>query len=313
MSIGFISSPACAGHEMGDGHPECPARLDAIRDQLLSSGIDFVLRHFDAPAATREQLERVHDPDYVASIFERAPETGIERLDPDTCMNPGSLDAALHAAGAVISAVDRVMAGEVPSAFCAVRPPGHHAERDKAMGFCLFNNIAIGAAHARGHFGLQRVAIVDFDVHHGNGSEDFVKGRDGYLLCSSFQSPFYPFTGTGELPGNIINSPLEAGAGGAELRRLVEETWLPALDDFQPQMLFVSAGFDGHREDDMAQLRFVEDDYRWVTERIREVADRHADGRIVSALEGGYALSALGRSVVAHLQGLIGANSSHPV
>lgn len=307
MSIGFITSPTCAGHDMGDGHPECPARLDAIRDQLLSSGIDFVLRHFDAPAASREQLELVHDPDYVASIFERAPRAGIERLDPDTCMNPGSLDAALHAAGSAVSAVDRVMAGEVPSAFCAVRPPGHHAERDKAMGFCLFNNIAIGAAHAREHHGLDRVAIVDFDVHHGNGTEDFVKGRDGYLLCSSFQSPFYPFSGTGPLPDNVINSPLEAGADGMELRRVVEEVWLPALEEFRPQMLFVSAGFDGHREDDMAQLRFTEDDYRWVTERIREVAGRHADGRIVSALEGGYALSALGRSVVAHLQGLIGA------
>lgn len=308
MSIGFITSPACAGHDMGDEHPECPARLDAIRDQLLSSGIDFVLRHFDAPAATREQLQLVHDPEYIASIFERAPKQGFERLDPDTCMNPGSLDAALHAAGAVVSAVDRVVAGEVPSAFCAVRPPGHHAERDRAMGFCLFNNIAIGAAWARQQYGLQRVAIVDFDVHHGNGTEDFVKGRAGYLLCSSFQSPFYPFSGAGPLPDNVLNSPLEAGAGGAELRRLVEDTWLPALEDFRPQMLFVSAGFDGHREDDMAQLRFVEDDYRWVTERVKQVADRHADGRIVSALEGGYALSALGRSVVAHLQGLIGAN-----
>ncbi|WP_193165692.1 histone deacetylase family protein [Microbulbifer hainanensis] len=306
MPIGFFTSPACAGHDMGEEHPECAARLDAIHDQLLSSGMDFVLRQFDAPAATRAQLELVHTPDYVASIFARAPKEGYERLDPDTCMSPGSLDAALHAAGAVISAVDRVVAGEVPAAFCAVRPPGHHAERDKAMGFCLFNNIAIGAAYARERYGLERVAIVDFDVHHGNGTEDFVKGRQGYLLCSSFQSPFYPFSGTGELPENVLNTPLEAGAGGAELRDVVNDTWLPALDEFRPQMLFVSAGFDGHREDDMAQLRFVEDDYRWVTERIKEVADRHADGRIVSALEGGYALSALGRSVVAHLKGLIG-------
>lgn len=306
MPVGFISSPACTGHDMGAGHPECPARLDAIRDQLLSSGIDVALRHFDAPAASRAQLELVHDPDYVESIFARAPKEGIERLDPDTCMNPASLDAALHAAGAVVSAVDRVMAGEIPSVFCAVRPPGHHAERDRAMGFCLFNNIAIGAAWAREQYGLERVAIVDFDVHHGNGTEDFVKGREGYLLCSSFQHPYYPFSGTGELPDNVINTPLEAGAGGAGLRRAVEDTWLPALESFRPQMLFVSAGFDGHREDGLAQLRFVEDDYRWVTETIKEVADRHAGGRIVSALEGGYALSALGRSVVAHLQGLIG-------
>ncbi|WP_346838589.1 histone deacetylase family protein [Microbulbifer sp. SAOS-129_SWC] len=306
MSIGFISSPACAGHNMGDEHPESPARLSAIHDQLLSSGLDFVLRHFDAPAASRAQLELVHDADYVESIFARAPQQGIERLDEDTCMNPGSLDAALHAAGAAVSAVDRVMAGEVPAAFCAVRPPGHHAEHDKAMGFCLFNNIAIAAAHARKHYGLERIAIVDFDVHHGNGTEDFVKGRDGYLLCSSFQSPFYPFTGTGDLPDNIINSPLDAGAGGAELKRVVEERWLPALEQFRPQLLCISAGFDGHVEDAMAQLRFTEDDYRWITDVMHELAGRHADGRIVSCLEGGYALSALGRSVVAHLKGLIG-------
>ncbi|SHF75621.1 Acetoin utilization deacetylase AcuC [Microbulbifer donghaiensis] len=306
MSIGFITSPACAGHDMGAGHPERPARLDAIHDQLLSSGLDFVLRHFDAPAATREQLVLVHDSDYVDSIFARAPAEGMVVLDEDTSMCPGSLAAALHAAGAVVSAVDRVMAGEVPSAFCAVRPPGHHAERARAMGFCLFNNIAIGAAWARQHYGLERVAIVDFDVHHGNGTEEFVRDRDGFLLCSSFQHPFYPFSGTGELPAHIVNTPLEPGAGGEEFRRAVEEQWLPALEQFQPQMIFISAGFDGHIEDEMAQLRLLEQDYRWVTDVVRELAGRHADGRIVSALEGGYALGALGRSVVAHLNGLIG-------
>ncbi|MFI2811910.1 MULTISPECIES: histone deacetylase family protein [Microbulbifer] len=306
MSIGFFTHPACSLHEMGEGHPERPARLAAIQDQLLSSGLDFVLRHFEAPAATRAQLERVHEPAYVESIFARAPSDGREILDPDTSMCPDSLEAALHAAGAAVAAVDRVMAGEIPSAFCAVRPPGHHAERDRAMGFCLFNNIAIGAAHARQHHGLERVAIVDFDVHHGNGTEDFVRGEQGYLFCSSFQHPFYPFSGTGDLPAHIINSPLAPGAGGGELRRVVEEDWLPALEAFRPQMVFISAGFDGHIEDDMAQLRFVEEDYRWVTDRVRELAGRHAQGRIVSTLEGGYALGALGRSVAAHLQGLIG-------
>jgi len=305
-TVGFFTSPACSLHDMGENHPECPARLNAIQDQLLSSGMEYVLRYFDAPRATRAQLERVHTPDYVESIFTRAPAEGFEVLDEDTRMNPHSLDAALHAAGAAVDAVDKVIAGDIHSAFCAVRPPGHHAERDKAMGFCLFNNIAIAAAHARETHGLERVAILDFDVHHGNGTEDFVIGRGGYLLCSSFQSPYYPFSGTGELPDNVINTPLEAGAGSDALRQLVEETWLPALQNFKPQMLFISAGFDGHVEDHMAQLRFTEDDYRWVTEKLREFADENCEGRIVSALEGGYALSALGRSVVAHLKGLIG-------
>ncbi|WP_193432792.1 histone deacetylase family protein [Microbulbifer mangrovi] len=305
-TVGVFTSPACNLHDMGEDHPECPARLDAIQDQLLSSGMEYVLRFFDAPEATREQLKRVHTPDYVASIFSRAPSEGIEVLDEDTRMCPQSLAAALHAAGAAVDAVDKVIAGEVNSAFCSVRPPGHHAERDKAMGFCLFNNIAIGAAHARAAHGLERVAILDFDVHHGNGTEDFVAGREGYLLCSSFQSPYYPFSGTGELPENIVNTPLEAGAEGDALRDLVSNQWLPALEKFKPQMLFISAGFDGHIEDAMAQLRFREEDYQWVTERLREFADTHCDGRIVSALEGGYALSALGRSVVAHLKGLIG-------
>ena len=305
-TVGFFSNPACGLHDMGDDHPECPARLDAIQDQLLSSGLDFVLRHFDAPQATRAQLELVHTPDYIDSIFARAPKEGIEILDEDTRMCPHTLAAALHAAGAAVDAVDKVIAGEVSSAFCSVRPPGHHAEMDKAMGFCLFNNIAIGAAHARAEHGLERVAILDFDVHHGNGTEDFVAGREGYLLCSSFQSPYYPFSGTGEVPANIVNTPLEAGAEGAVLRALVESLWLPKLEAFRPQMLFISAGFDGHIEDHMAQLRFREEDYRWVTERLREFADAHCGGRVVSALEGGYALSALGRSVVAHLKGLIG-------
>ncbi|WP_299594661.1 histone deacetylase family protein [uncultured Microbulbifer sp.] len=305
-TVGFFSSPACSKHDMGGEQPECPERLDAIQDQLLSSGMEFVLRFFDAPQATREQIEQVHTPEYVESIFARAPSEGIEVLDEDTRMCPHTLAAALHAAGAAVDAVDKVIAGELNAAFCAVRPPGHHAERDKAMGFCLFNNIAIAAAHARAQYGLDRVAILDFDVHHGNGTEDFVAGREGYLLCSSFQSPYYPFTGTGELPDNIVNSPLEAGAGGDALREVVEKQWLPALEKFRPQMLFISAGFDGHVEDAMAQLRFKEEDYLWVTEKLREYADQHCEGRVVSALEGGYALSALGRSVVAHLKGLIG-------
>ncbi|WGL15688.1 histone deacetylase family protein [Microbulbifer bruguierae] len=305
-TVGFFSSPTCGKHDMGSEHPERPQRLDAIQDQLLSSGMEFVLRFFDAPRASRAQLERVHTPDYIESIFNRAPSEGIEVLDEDTRMCPDTLTAALHAAGAGVDAVDKVIAGEINSAFCSVRPPGHHAERDKAMGFCLFNNIAIAAAHAREKHGLERVAILDFDVHHGNGTEDIVAGRSGYLLCSSFQSPLYPFTGTGELPDNIVNTPLDAGAGGDALRKLVEEQWLPTLEKFQPQMLFISAGFDGHVEDHMAQLRFTEDDYRWVTETLREFADIHCEGRIVSSLEGGYALSALGRSVVAHLKGLIG-------
>lgn len=304
--IGLVSHPDCALHEMGAGHPECPQRLDAIQDQLVASRIDIALRTYEAPLANREQLCLVHAPAYVDSIFAAAPQEGRQWLDPDTSMNPHSLNAALRAAGAVVKAVDLVMGGEEKAVFCSVRPPGHHAGRSQAMGFCIFNNVAVGAAWARHAHGVQRLAIVDFDVHHGNGTEDIFAGDPAVLMCSTFQHPFYPWTGADSAAANIINVPLAAGSGGAAFRAAVETHWLPALHAFRPQLLLVSAGFDAHIEDDMAELSLVEQDYAWVTGEIRQVADRYAQGRVVSTLEGGYALPALGRSVAAHLNALLG-------
>ncbi len=291
---------------MGAHHPESPARLGAIQNQLISSGLDYVLLHQDAPRADREQLCRVHDAGYVDSVFARAPVEDRAWLDPDTCMNPHSLSAALHAAGAVVLGVDLVMSGQSKAAFCNVRPPGHHAKRDCAMGFCIFNNVAVGAAHALEAHQLERVAIVDFDVHHGNGTEDIFRDEPKLMFCSTFQHPFYPNTGSDVNSDHIINVPLSAGAGGREFRDAVTALWLPRLEAFQPQLMLVSAGFDGHLEDDIADLRLAEADFAWVTAEIGKIADKYADGRIVSTLEGGYDLSALGRSVVAHIKALMG-------
>jgi acetoin utilization deacetylase AcuC-like enzyme len=306
MTISLISHPDCALHEMGAHHPECPARLGAVQNQLLSSGLDFVLLHQEAPPANREQLARVHDAGYIDSVFDKAPSEGQAWLDPDTSMNPDTLSAALHAAGAVVLGVDLVMSGQSASVFCNVRPPGHHAEHACAMGFCIFNNVAVGAAHTREAHGLARVAIVDFDVHHGNGTEDIFRDDASVMFCSTFQHPFYPFTGAETGTDHIVNVPLPAGANGAAFRAAVKDHWLPRLDAFEPQLILISAGFDAHLEDDMASLRLVENDYAWVTTEIRKIAEKHAGGRIVSALEGGYALSALGRSVVAHIDALLG-------
>lgn len=305
MKFAIISHPACELHEMGQGHPENPARLWAIRDRLIASGLDMVVRHYDAPRATRAQLERVHDPDYVASIFDTAPTQGLRHLDPDTAMNSHTLEAALHASGAAIMGVDLVISGEQNAAFCCIRPPGHHAERHRAMGFCFFNNIAVGTAHALEEHRLQRVAIVDFDVHHGNGTEDIFRDESRVLFCSSFQHPFYPFMGRPTREGHILNVTLPASATGMDFRHAVETQWLPLLHDFRPQLIMVSAGFDAHAEDDMSQLQFREPDYRWISQAIREVADAHADGRIVSCLEGGYDHSSLGRSVGVHIDALM--------
>ena len=291
---------------MGAHHPEQPARLSAIQDQLIASGLDPLLTRFEAPLATDEQLARVHPADYVRAIRDIAPSAGTVHLDPDTAMNPHSLQAALRAAGAAVLAVDLVMQNKVKSAFCAVRPPGHHACRARPMGFCIFNNVAIAARHALHAHGLERVAIVDFDVHHGNGTEDIFEGDDHVLMASIFQHPFYPYSGTDNPAPNMVNVPLAAGAGGKELRSAVTSTWLPALDEFRPELVVFSAGFDAHTEDDMAMLRFTDADYAWVTEQVKAVADRYAEGRMVSMLEGGYALSALGRSAVQHIKVMAG-------
>jgi len=305
MTISIISHPDCALHEMGLHHPESPARLNAIQDQLISSGLDIVFQHHDAPLASREQLCRAHDNEYVDTVFKKAPEEGQVWLDPDTSMNPYSLSAALHAAGAAVLAVDLVMTGKSNAVFCNVRPPGHHAEHNKAMGFCIFNNIAVAAAHALSVYKLKRIAIVDFDVHHGNGTEDIFRNTPEVLFCSTFQHPFYPHTGADEVAKHIINVPLSAGTGSNEFRTAIKSHWLPELNRFQPELILISAGFDAHIEDDMANLCLVDQDFAWVTTEIKKVAVKYAQGRIISTLEGGYALSALGRSVTAHLNALL--------
>ena len=306
MATAFITHRDCLLHDMGAHHPECPARLSAIQDQLIASGLINHVQQNEAPKATREQLERVHMPGYLDAIEEASPHNGMVYLDPDTAMNPHTLDAALRAAGAGVMATDKVISGEAENAFCAVRPPGHHAERDRAMGFCVINSVAVAAAHALEHHGLERVAIVDFDVHHGNGTEEIFRDDARVLMVSTFQHPFYPYSGTEGRSDRMVNIPLAAYSGGKEFRAAVETYWLPALEAFKPQMLFISAGFDAHREDDLAMLNFVEADYTWVTEKLVAVANKYAGGRIVSLLEGGYSLSALGRSAAVHVKTLAG-------
>jgi acetoin utilization deacetylase AcuC-like enzyme len=303
----FITHPSCLQHEMGPDHPESPGRLTAIYDHLASSGLDAQLSRHEAPAATLEQLSRVHDRGYIEAIEAAAPASGLCYLDPDTALNPFSVTAALHAAGGVVHAVDLVCGGRYRNAFCAVRPPGHHAESRRAMGFCVFNSVAVGAAHAMAAHGLSRVAIVDFDVHHGNGTEEMFTDDPRVLMVSTFQYPLYPYSGVDNPAPNMVNIPLSAGSGSAEFRDAVRKHWLPALDEHRPELILFSAGFDAHREDPLAGLAFSEDDYAWVTRELAGVAKSHAQGRIVSSLEGGYALGALGRSVVAHVRELVAA------
>jgi len=306
MATAIYTHPDCTLHEMGAGHPESPMRLKAILAALESSGLASKLSMREAPEARREHLERVHDAQHVDLIFESAPERGYAYLDPDTSMNAKSLSAALRAAGAVVSATDAVMAGDASNAFCAVRPPGHHATPTRPMGFCIFNNVAIGAMHAIEQHGLERVAVLDFDVHHGNGTEDAFHEDPRVMLCSTFQHPYYPYCGADSGNEHIINVPLPAMTDGRGFREAVERFWIPALDEFSPQMVFVSAGFDAHRDDPLAYLKLDDEDYRWVTEKLMDVADRHAEGRVVSTLEGGYNTEALGRCVVEHVRALAG-------
>jgi acetoin utilization deacetylase AcuC-like enzyme len=305
MTTAFITHPSCLKHEMGPHHPECPERLQAVYDEFNRSGLMQKLQSVEAPLAMREQLAATHAPDYVNAIFAAAPQQDYAYLDPDTSMNPYSLTAARHASGAVIKGVDMVMAGEIDNAFCAVRPCGHHATYDRPMGFCIFNNVAVGAVHAMAAHKLERVAILDFDVHHGNGTEDIFHDDERVMLCSSFQHPYYPGTGADSGNRHIIPTPLPARTSGAKFRAAIEATWFPALEAFQPELIIISAGFDAHADDPLAYLELHEDDYMWITSRIRAIADVHAGGRIVSALEGGYNLSALGRSAVAHVQALM--------
>jgi acetoin utilization deacetylase AcuC-like enzyme len=301
MATALLTHPDCVLHEMGDGHPESPERLRSVMAALQDSGLAARLLLREAPVAGREHLERVHRAELVEQVFTTAPSQGYAYLDPDTSMNPKSLSAALRAAGAVVKATDMVMSGEADSAFCAVRPPGHHATRDRAMGFCMFNNVAVGAMHAIEAHGLERVCVLDFDVHHGNGTEDAFHDDPRVMLCSTFQHPYYPYSGAESGNAHIINVPLAAMTDGRGFRAAVERFWIPALDAFKPQLVFVSAGFDAHRDDPLAYLKLDDEDYRWVTEKLVEVADRHAEGRVVSTLEGGYNVEALGRCVVEHV------------
>lgn len=305
MSIALISHPDCLLHDMGKYHPEQPARLQAINDELIRTGLNDILKHYLAPLASREQLLRVHDENYVDHIFQTSPKEGLISLDPDTWMNTYSLTAALRAAGAAVLGVDLVMSGDIDSAFCNIRPPGHHAEKAKAMGFCFFNNVAIAAAHALDHYKLNRVAIVDFDVHHGNGTENIFRDDKRVLYCSSFQDPFYPFSGAETKSNHILNIPLSAGTTGKIFREKVGECWLRQINHFEPDMIFFSAGFDAYIQDEMSSLLLTEEDYAWVTQEVKILANSICNGRVVSVLEGGYDLQGLGRCVAAHIRALL--------
>jgi acetoin utilization deacetylase AcuC-like enzyme len=307
MTTAYITHTDCLKHEMGSGHPESPDRLRSVNEQMRASEMWDELLRMEAPLAEADDLKRVHRADYVDLIFENAPTEGYVQLDPDTAMNQYSLAAARRAAGAGILAVDEIMAGRAKNAFCAVRPCGHHATPVRSMGFCIFNNIAVAAAYAVEKKGLERVAVVDFDVHHGNGTEDMFsvsRWQPKVMMAGFFQHPFYPYSGTVNPAPNMVNVPLAAGSGGASARKALTEEWLPALDEFKPQMVFISAGFDAHREDLLGGMALIEADYAWLTEQLMEVARRHSQERVVSMLEGGYNLAALGRSAVAHVRSL---------
>lgn len=301
----YITHADCLRHEMVPGHPECPERISTIESHLSEAGLLDRLHRYEAPRAEKKHLAPVHTARHIDAITNNAPARGLAVIDPDTAMNPHTLDAALRAAGALVLATDLVISGRERTAFCNVRPPGHHAERDQAMGFCFFNNVAVGVAHALDACRLKRVAVVDFDVHHGNGTEDIFVNDERVMVCSSFQFPLYPYKAGTSVPGHLLNVRLPAGAGGKEFRAAIAEAWFPEIEAFRPELFFFSAGFDAHREDPLAGLNFVEDDYAWITGAIRRYAHEYAGGRMVSTLEGGYALPALGRSAVAHVQALL--------
>ena len=310
-ATGYFTHADCKKHEMGPGHPECPERLDAIDDWLLATGVADALLQREAPFASLSDVELGHDRMMVSALRGLSDTLGDEidaggpcyaQLDPDTALNVHSWNAALRAVGAVLAATDAVIAGEMQNAFCAVRPPGHHAVRHRAMGFCLLNSVAIAAKYALERHGLERVAVIDFDVHHGNGTEDILRGDKRALMVSFFQHPFYPYSGTDEPADNMLNVPVPAYSKGPAVREMIERIWIPRLEEFRPEMIFISAGFDAHRDDGLGQMGLVEADYAWITQRLKDVAARHAKGRIVSSLEGGYNLKALARSVEAHIR-----------
>lgn len=306
MTTAYLTHPACEEHKLADDHPESPQRLEAIQNRLIAGQLMDFLRWREADSATLEQLNATHCPEYVASIFARAPQEGHVELDDETLMMPNTLEAALRASGAVVKAVDMVLQDEVNNAFCAVRPPGHHAEYDQAMGFCVFNNIAVGARHALDAYGLERIAIIDIDCHHGNGTESIFESDGRVLYASSYQYPLFPYPDPGASHDNIVHMPLEKGAKGEEFRAAYERDLFPALEAFKPQLIMISAGFDALAEDPMGQLRLKEEDIVWVTQHLLDIAERHCGGRIVSVLEGGYNTDATGRAVFSHLKVMTG-------
>ena len=311
MVTRLYTHPACLTHDMGAGHPESPARLTSILAALKAP--EFAeLDWAEAPPATFEQIMRAHPPAFIEGVLAAVPAAGLVALDADTILSPGSGVAALCAAGALTTAVDAVARGEIANAFCAVRPPGHHAEASIAMGFCIFNNVAIGAHQARAVHGLDRVAVVDFDVHHGNGTQAIFEQDPGLFYASTHQMPLYPGTGFARETGvgNVCNAPLPPNAGSAEFRAAMTERVLPALDAFRPDLLLISAGFDAHRADPLANLQFEDADYAWATEQLLALAANRCGGRVVSALEGGYDLAALATSTAAHVRGLMAAGRS---
>ena len=301
----LLTHSNCLRHTMGNRHPERPERLAAVLLHLEETGLVAELDVREAPEAQRADRARVHGETFLDTLEEMSPDQGLVRLDPDTAMGPGSLKAVHSAAGAAVAGVELVLSEADRRAFCAVRPPGHHAETSQAMGFCFVNSVAVAAAHALEHPEIERVAILDFDVHHGNGTVAAFMDTPDVLVCSSFQFPFYPYRLQDVDRPNIVNTPLPAGTRGPEFRAAVERDWLPALDGFTPDLILVSAGFDGHADDPLAGFLLTEEDYAWVTTLITDAADRHADGRIVSMLEGGYHLGALSRSVAAHVEVLM--------
>ncbi|WP_119678955.1 histone deacetylase family protein [Indioceanicola profundi] len=307
MHTALFFHPACLEHDTGEGHPECAQRVRAVLAALEDEAFMFLDRR-EAPRATRDQLLRVHPAHHIDGVLAKVPKEGSASIDDDTWLSPGSGEAALRAAGAVVGAVDAVCTGEVRNAFCAVRPPGHHAEPDQAMGFCLFNSIAVGAAHARAVHGLERVAIIDFDVHHGNGTQTVAEGDPNLFYGSTHQWPLYPGTGAAKEHGkynNVVNACLPPMSGSPEFRMAVQSQLLPAIDAFRPDLIMISAGFDAHTRDPLAGLHLMEDDYAWVTGKLCELAAKHCDGRVVSALEGGYDLIALANSSAAHVKSLM--------
>ena len=306
MSTAYISHPDCHDHDTGEDHPESALRLSVIEDKFIETRLWDFVRGIDAPEVTKAQLSRVHATEYLEYIEKMMPDQGYVRLDQDTVISPGTMKAARRAAGAVVAAVDLVMSGNINNAFCGVRPPGHHAESNRALGFCIYNNIAVGAAHAMDEHGLKKIAILDFDVHQANGTEDIYIDDQRVLYCSIFQHPFYPFTQPPENNERVISIPLDATAKSAEFRAAVTDHWLPALERFQPEMIFVSAGFDAHRDDDMSYVSLTDADFHWVAQKIVQAAEISASGRIVSVLEGGYEVNSLARCVETHMRVLMG-------